>query len=188
MEHMYNKIQGWFTFPNLYKSVVEKFDNAIFVEVGAWKGKSVAFMAVEIANSKKNIKFYCVDPWNGACEDHNANAYQCAEVKNNSLYEHFLNNIAPVKDYVIPIKDYSLNASKQFKDSSLDFVFIDASHDYENVKADIAVWFPKMKKGGIFAGHDYPSYPGVKKAVDEFVKEKNLNLKSQEICWWVEII
>jgi hypothetical protein len=188
MKHFYQKIHGWFNFPKLYKSAVEKFENAVFVEVGTWKGKSASYMAVEIANSKKNIKFYCVDPWNGACEDHNANHYRCKEVQNNTLYDLFLNNIEPVKDYIIPIKDYSLNAVNQFQDASLDFVFIDASHDYKNAKADIEAWYPKMKKGSIFSGHDYPNYEGVKQAVDEFVKEKNLILKTQEGCWIVEII
>jgi predicted alpha/beta hydrolase family esterase len=50
----------------------------------------------------------------------------------------------------------------------LDFVFIDADHKYESVKADIAAWLPKVRPGGHIAGHDYHSdWPGVQKAVDE---------------------
>ena len=68
----------------------------------------------------------------------------------------------------------------------MDFVFIDASHDYESVKADIKAWYPKIKKGGIISGHDYPGFNGAVKAVDEFVNEQkhNLNFDAEEACWW----
>jgi len=61
----------------------------------------------------------------------------------------------------------SLEAVLMIPDISLDFVFIDAMHTYEAVKEDIRAWFPKIRSGGIVAGHDY-SWDGVKKAVDEF--------------------
>lgn len=58
-------------------------------------------------------------------------------------------------------------------DNSLDFVFIDADHSYEGCKRDIEAWYPKVRKGGLVAGHDYnPKWPGVIKAVNEqFVKK-----------------
>ena len=175
IEHFYDKVDGWFTFPQLYKSMVEKFDDAHFVEVGTWKGRSAAYMAVEIANSNKNIKFDCVDNW-----EYSDIQTDIVEEKYNNLYETFLDNIKPVKQYVNPIKKLSLDAAKDYKDSSLDFVFIDAAHDYDNVKADIEAWLPKLKKGGIIAGHDYADYaPGLIKAVNEIFGD----VKSQEQCW-----
>lgn len=52
----------------------------------------------------------------------------------------------------------------------LDFVFIDASHTYEDVARDMAAWFPLLRAGGLFSGHDYGHHRqhGVKRAVDEF--------------------
>ena len=60
VEHFEAKIAGWFTFPNFYRLLVEQAkENFHFVEVGTWKGKSAAFLAVEIINSGKTIHFDC---------------------------------------------------------------------------------------------------------------------------------
>src|SRR3989344_644546 len=53
------------------------------------------------------------------------------------------------------IKAFSMDAVKEFADESLDFVYIDANHNYEYVVADIAAWSKKVRKGGIVCGHDY---------------------------------
>jgi hypothetical protein len=67
MEHFFHAIPGWFDFANIYTDRVNSASNgAHFVELGAWKGKSAAYMAVEIANSGKKMQFDCVDIWNGA--------------------------------------------------------------------------------------------------------------------------
>jgi len=65
MEHFYKDLgENWFTYPGLYSMIVEKYPtNSHFVEVGVWKGMSAAYMAVEIINSGKNIKFDCIDIW-----------------------------------------------------------------------------------------------------------------------------
>ena len=67
------------------------------------------------------------------------------------------------------VKKSSVEASKDFKDGSLDLVYIDAAHDYESVKQDILTWLPKIKKGGFIAGHDYRYDPniGVYNAVND---------------------
>lgn len=65
----------------------------------------------------------------------------------------------------------SVEAAKRFVDRSLDIVYIDAGHLYEQVLADIKAWKPKVKKGGILCGHDYGhgQNPGVKRAVDKLL-------------------
>jgi len=178
--HIYHKPQfgeDWFTYPNLYRSIVqESVSGSKFVEVGSWKGKSSAFMAVEIANSNKKIDFYCVDTWEGSSEH--------KDIENlNELYDQFITNMKTLEQYYKPIRNNSIEASKQFEDESLDFVFIDASHEYEDVKEDIGAWLPKLKPGGTLAGHDYylehDFYPGVKKAVNECLN----NFKTSENCF-----
>ena len=170
MEHFYNNIQGWFDFETLYQIIVQTAnDNSHFVEVGAWKGKSAAFLAVEIINSGKNIKLDLVDTWEGSDEPaHHADEY----VQTNTLYSHFLENMKPVENHYTPLKMNSLEAAAQYQDNSLDFVFIDAGHTYEDCHSDITAWLPKIKPGGYIAGHDYNTSPnGVRRAVQELLPE-----------------
>lgn len=176
IHHFYDNPQfgeNWFTFPNLYRYVVQKYDSgSVFVEVGSWKGRSSSFMCVEIANSQKSINFFCVDTWKGS-KEHNVNE---------DLYMTFMKNMSPVKNFFTPWKMTSLEASSLFDDKSIDFVFIDASHEYEDVKTDIFAWYPKIRSGGIIAGHDYDdNWTGVKKAVNECFEKFFVN----EGCWAV---
>ena len=184
MNHIYDLPEfgeNWFSYPNLYKLMVEKFSSGSkFVEVGSWKGKSAAYLAVEIINSKKDIKLDCVDTWKGSSE-HVDNEY----VKSNSLYELFIENTSSLSSVINPIKMDSVSASKMYEDNSIDFVFIDANHEYDSVKEDISVWFPKVKVGGVIAGHDYENgWIDVDKAVNEFFAGKKI-LKD-ESCWVYE--
>jgi hypothetical protein len=53
------------------------------------------------------------------------------------------------------MREFSTIAAQKFNDGSLDFVYIDANHNLPNVIADINAWLPKVRSGGIIAGHDY---------------------------------
>jgi predicted O-methyltransferase YrrM len=84
------------------------------------------------------------------------------------------------------IKGFSDDFSKLFADNIFDFIFIDANHSYESVKKDLINWYPKVKNGGLFCGHDYfdgsignGDVPfGVKAAVDEFGIQNKINIYS----------
>lgn len=161
--------ENWFSYPQLYSKMVDEFSSgSIFVEIGSWKGKSSAYMAVEIANSQKDIQFVCIDTWEGSVEHQNKEELQ-------NLYDVFISNMKPVEKYYRPIRLKSLQAVNLFTDNSLDFVLIDASHEYEDIKNDILAWYPKVKIGGVLAGHDYYENnefgSGVKKAVNEIFTE-----------------
>lgn len=76
-----------------------------------------------------------------------------------------------LQNQAVLIKNLSVVAAMKIEDESLDFVYIDADHSYENVMNDINAWFPKVRKGGIVSGHDYCRYLehfGVIEAVNEF--------------------
>lgn len=69
----------------------------------------------------------------------------------------------------------SVEAAKEVPDGWADFIFIDAGHSYEAVRADIDAWKSKVCDGGWFGGHDYhPHHPGVMRAVDEVFPSRKL--------------
>ncbi|OGY44219.1 MAG: hypothetical protein A3B89_03670 [Candidatus Buchananbacteria bacterium RIFCSPHIGHO2_02_FULL_40_13] len=90
------------------------------------------------------------------------------------------------------LRKTSLEAVNDFTDESLDFVYLDADHRYEYVKEDLAKWFPKVKTGGIFAGHDYhdgnpdlpKEYYGVKQAVNEFFGQRQFFVTKDKWPSW----
>ena len=166
-QHIYNNINGWFNFADIYGKMVKNAENgAHFVEIGTCFGKSASFMAVEIANSGKTITFDTIDTFKGSPSELH------------STHKFFLSldvyQIATYNLHELPvnvIKGNSVDVSKQYKNKSLDFVFIDGSHEYKDVKADIKAWSKKVKKGGYIGGHDYSDHEGVRKAVIEVFGE-----------------
>jgi len=166
MEHFYENIAGWFDFQEVYSKAVRlALRGAHFVEIGAWMGKSTAFMAVEIANSGKNIKFDVVDHWKGSAEHASV-----PSVVNNTLFEEFLYHTAPVSTFIHPIRLSSVEAAKLYTPGSLDFVYIDGSHDYASVVTDLKSWLPLVRLGGTIGGHDF-GCPAVGQAVHDVIRE-----------------
>lgn len=166
MQHYYEQVPGWAAFTDLYRSVVQRVNApAIFVEVGSWAGKSAAFMGVEIVNSGKPIKLYCVDPFYDGGPDLRETEH--AKLHTDiPLYDQFLANIAPVQQVIVPMRMLSVDAAARFNDRTVSFVMIDGDHSYDAVRDDIRAWLPKLRPGGIIAGDDY-GWPGVMQAVRE---------------------
>jgi hypothetical protein len=87
--------------------------------------------------------------------------------------------------FVTIYRGYSFNVAKKMEDETFDLIYIDADHTYEGIKRDLNDWYPKVKKGGMFCGHDYVNKiartPGghlkfeVARAVDEFVRDNNIS-------------
>jgi len=186
MEHYYQDVEGWWGEPDVskYKEMVRKFDSGShFVEIGSFKGKSTACMGVEIINSGKEIKYDQVDTWLGSTE-HRGDP----SIIGGTLFDEFNKNTEKVSHVINPIRLASVEASKLYEDESLDFVFIDAAHDLVNVLKDITSWIPKVKKGGVIAGHDYGGgFFGVNGAVDNyFAQIPEAKVESTSDCsWWL---
>ena len=118
------------------------------VEVGCYWGEST-----EVA-AHFTRRLWCVDPWTSGKD----------ERRFDRRIERF--------EHVRKIKATSHEAVKRFPNNTLDLVYIDAQHNYENVKRDILSWFPKVRTKGWISGHDYddrPSHVGVVRAVDEIL-------------------
>lgn len=187
MEHNYHRIDGWFNMEEQYIQLLNNVeDNGIFVELGAWKGKSTSFIVTEIIKRNKKVNFYTVDTFEGetkGSDDYENSTYSLYNLS--EIYQVFLDNTKHIKKYFEVIKGKSCESSSLFEDLSIDAIFIDAGHSYESVKMDISKWYPKMKKSSIMAGHDYTSsWPGVIKAVDEFFGKPD---KVENFCWFKHI-
>jgi predicted O-methyltransferase YrrM len=178
VDHIYKTIEGWFgpTEEVLYQEVVDRVsESAHFVEVGCFKGKSSAMMAVMIANSGKDIKFDCVDTFEGSPEHQKGASFEDGDVVKGTLFDTFTKNVEPVKYYINPIVGKSVEVAESYEDESIDFLFLDADHVEESVYADLCAWWPKIKPNGVFAGHDYDitdKSTGVHRAVVRFFEDK----------------
>lgn len=167
----FRMIPGWFEFYDIYDEAVKKAPDtpSTFVEIGCWLGKSTCYLGETIKESKKPITVYAVDTWAGSNEQAHQEYIQSIggpEV----LYQKFLHNLkcADIENIVKPLRKTSKKASLKFEDDSLEMVFIDASHDYLDVREDIDLWLPKVKKGGIIGGDDI-EWDDVRKAVKEMI-------------------
>ena len=164
MNHFFEEVQGWFCFEEPYRQAVrEASDGAVFVELGCWKGRSACFLAVEVLNSGKMIEMHFIDHWGGSNEEAHRRDPQLKDV-----FEVFKANIGRVPDVDVTIHRLdSAKAADLFEDNSVDFVWIDAGHEYDEVLADIVAWWPKVRPGGVIGGDDLPMI-GVKQAVESF--------------------
>jgi len=177
-------IEGYFSYTNLYDIALKYCpDNSIFVEIGSWMGRSTCYMGEGIKNSQKNIKFYAIDTWEGSEEPQHKETIEKLKNQKLSLFDTFNFHLksCEVSEYVTPFQTTSLTAAEQFEDNSLDFVHIDASHDYENVLEDIRAWYPKIKPGGFLTGDDYViNWGGVIRAVNEYFTNKSVLLLDRQ--------
>ena len=165
----FNEIPGWFAYHGLYDDVVSNAkDGDVFVEVGAWFGKSTNYLASKISESKKKINFTSIDTWKGT--DDEALHQNIVSSFSGDIFYEFIDNTVISKNYESfdLIKDTSKNAANNFANNSIDFIMIDAGHSYEALKDDLYVWYNKVKPGGTISGDDYGVFWGVTKAADEF--------------------
>ena len=101
------------------------------------------------------------------------------------IYQIAKDNLSPFQDKIEFIIDYSTNAIKNIHDN-VDFVYIDANHDFEMVYKDLDAYYPIIKNGGVIGGHDYcPIYPGVARAIDKYFDYPDMICHSNDNTeWW----
>ena len=137
--------------------------------IGAEIGCAEGFNAADLLRNGME-KLYMVDIWQQAdVKGDGANNDEWHE-KN---YRAAMFRIEQWKDKAVVLKGFSADMVKNVPDESLGLVYLDAGHSYPDVYMDLLMWFPKLMKGGIMAGHDYLNKAyGVKEAVAEFVGDR----------------
>lgn len=120
------------------------------VELGVQKGR----YAEHILKHWPSCESYLlVDLW-----QHQENYLDYANINNieqEKNYQFTLNRLKPWKSKLQVCRNFTTVCGKDIKDGTLDVVYVDARHDYYGVFEDLKTWWPKLKYGGIMAGHDY---------------------------------
>ncbi len=202
----YKSIPGWFKSHELYELIVNRIDHkATIVEIGCYFGRSSVYLAELLTQRNLDVVFYCLDAWRSvsskkhASEGMNESLVKKHEKLKSQYNEDpfkifsYLIKSSDMEDIIIPKKGPSFDHSESFEDESCDFVYIDTSNDYEDIKKEIKRWLPKMKKGGVIGGDDFSS-PGVRKAVQSVFQNYNLcdygkdkRYPDQYCTWWKEV-
>ena len=167
--------------------------NNYAMEVGVHRG----LYSKLLLDNWLGYKLYLVDAWRYFPSDTVSVDNPDHNVQLSNIIDTF-KNVYPHFGKATMIRELSVDASMIFPDNFFDFVYIDAAHDVENVKKDLNAWYPKVKKGGIFAGHDY--FDGyvhiqidgieeykenkVKSVVDEFFNSEVLSTFRDEYPSW----
>lgn len=181
----YAEIRGWMDFEDVYDiAVAEAAEGDTLIEVGVAYGKGLAYLTRKAMDSGKNLDVVGVDPWEsvwGYWDD--LSILVDKEGGAHEAFEAEMRRYAPdERAHCVTMQVTSVRAAEIIQGyigaaiaagnprtaPRISFVFIDAVHDYEHCKEDIAAWKPLIKPGGIIAGHDHtPSWPGVEQAVRE---------------------
>ena len=169
------KVKGWNSRSPIFGKLIEYVKPNVIIEVGSWLGASAIQMATQCKKLSLKTKIYCVDTWLGAEEfwttgkDHSA---RDLKLKNGypQVYTEFLSNIVEFgfQDVIVPIPNTSYIGSIIFKYYKIkaDLIYIDASHEYEDVKSDIKSYLKLLNPNGVIFGDDM-TWPSVRKAVNE---------------------
>jgi hypothetical protein len=152
------------------------------LEIGNYDGTGADFLLTSLPQ----LTLYGIDPyqiytdWNGRLT-HHADDPDSAEKKAKI-------KLAKHEQRFIHYKQTSDDALVNFENDFFDFIFIDGLHTYEQVLLDCKNYYPKLKQGGVFSGHDYNTIQGVRQAVDEFAHTQNkiINLIPTDAWYFIK--
>ena len=167
-------IRGWMSEPELKLLAEFASNHRYIVEVGSYCGRSTRVLA---DNTEGTV--IAVDPWDGMCQTYGITIHSNGYIKE---YNEFQINLA---DHITNSKVIIQRST--FNNSYIpnpDMIFIDAIHEYVQLKNDIIHAGNMMKCGGLLCGHDYClAWPGVILAVDEMFPNRQI----KETIWYVEL-
>jgi len=160
-------IAGWMTYKELKWLAKQAKKHRRIVEIGSYQGRSTCALA---QNTKGVV--YAVDDFIGPRDKQNLGL---------PVFELFCGNLLPEiqSGRVIPVVS---NHSEVDLNVSPDMVFIDGSHEYQDVKRDITTWKNRIGDGGLLCGHDI-QFPQVQQAVKEVVP--NYRIARKTSIWYV---
>ena len=159
------------------------------VEIGVKTG-AYSDVLLKVWRGKRLIS---IDPWLEDAPQNYVDRANVPQSQQNEFYEMTKRRLAVYGERSVIWRKTSAEGAKEIEDHTLDFVYIDARHDYDSVLEDLHLWYDKVRPGGFIAGHDYADGVfdqgvfGVKSAVDEFFGALNLKVYSTEGKYPVEV-
>jgi len=171
---------GWNTHAEIFEKMFQENEIKNIIEVGSWLGCSTRLFAQSIP---KNGKVFAIDHWLGSKEH-----FESDEFKDwiPILYQQFLSNVihTELTDKIIPVRLRSLEAAKRLQNIAIpiDLIYIDASHEYADVYADLCAWYPYVENHGILCGDDW-NVGDVQRAVTRFAQENQLIIYQIDGFW-----
>ena len=145
----------------LVKDVLNDKKDLIGIEIGSYRGESTEIFL----KSNAFKKLYCIDPWEPGYDPFDAAGSKEIVLAEKEFDEKFRDN-----NIIVKLKFKSSDIPDLFLNESIDFIYIDANHQYKFVKEDIINYLPKIKIGGIISGHDY-DWAGPRNAVNDYFKK-----------------
>jgi SAM-dependent methyltransferase len=163
--------------PNVGRLDLLRWFKELNFKVGAEIGVDEGNYSKLILETNNELKLYAVDPWLKHDEYHEYDSQEHLDRVYNAYLTRMKNEIKSGRCVIVRKK--SMDALGDFKDESLDFVYIDANHEGEHPYNDLNCWAKKVRKGGIIAGHDFirPRFLKftIKDALEKYTKEHNIN-------------
>ena len=161
--------------PNIGRDDMAKLFGELNFNEGAEIGVELGLYSEVLCKANPKLHLSCIDPWLASAYDSafGTHAVDTQQEKYDERYEECSERLFPYNCDIIRFP--SLSALRMFSDESLDFVYIDANHDFPNFVNDIHEWIKKVKIGGIVSGHDYAIYSykkanHVKRALDAYAR------------------
>jgi hypothetical protein len=185
--------QGWNGDKPIFAELITELRPTHIIEVGTWKGQSAITMAKALRDQKISGRITCVDTWLGALEfwhDLKDTPDRNLLLKNGypQIYYQFLSNVVRegLQNYILPFPNTSFIASKYFKANQItaQLIYVDASHETEDVLSDCNNYWDILEPGGILFGDDW-TWHSVRTAAEDFARMKQLPIRLVEGVHWV---
>ena len=180
-----------------FPALIDSLNLKTGAEIGVDKGE----FSCHILEKSSIERYYCIDTWQDDFgSDHRPDAYDPLGDNRLTIAKQNLSNHLAAKRVAL-MRMTSLEAAQKFPKESIDFCYIDGDHSLEGIYSDIKAWLPKVKIGGIIAGHDYKDGPDsgikgfdgkqlpyrIKTVVDDYCVRYGYSVNSvggRILSWW----
>ncbi len=165
-------LQGWHENEPIFEELVCRLNPQTYVEVGSWKGASMARINTLTMGRVHEPKCYAVDFWDGEP----------------GLFDQFLYNMRELgfSQHIKPMRGHSFHGALALAAAGIqaDLLYIDADHTRNGCLADMVLYYPLLRPGGIMFGDDYTEERGVSEAVAAFCKLQGIRPEVTTYYHW----